>query len=211
MPRLQSSSSRLAPASSPPSRRRRNHLLHHQHRPRRPTARSRSPRPSTVNAEGDEIRRGIFRDIPTTLINPDSSRLRSNLEVISRHPRRPAPSPTPSSASPTASRIRIGDADVFLDYGTHRYIITLHHDPHGAAASRITTSCSGTPPATTGISRSSRAAATLTLPEGAVISDLVGYTGRVRLDRAGRHHRPASPTTTATLPRHPRARAGRRA
>ena len=30
-----------------------------------------------VNVEGDEIRRGIYRDIPTTLVNPDNSRQRS--------------------------------------------------------------------------------------------------------------------------------------
>ncbi|HZY67888.1 MAG TPA: DUF2207 domain-containing protein, partial [Devosia sp.] len=35
-----------------------------------------------VNVEGDEIRRGIYRDIPTQLINPDNTRLRSDLRVL---------------------------------------------------------------------------------------------------------------------------------
>src|SRR3569623_3547934 len=35
-----------------------------------------------VNAEGIEIRHGIYRDIPTELINDDKSRLRSDLRVL---------------------------------------------------------------------------------------------------------------------------------
>src|SRR5690606_791095 len=37
-----------------------------------------------VNVEGLEIRRGIFRDIPTVLVNPDdNARLRADLRVLS--------------------------------------------------------------------------------------------------------------------------------
>src|SRR5689334_22431785 len=35
-----------------------------------------------VNAEGNKIRHGIYRDIPTELINDDKSRLRSDLKVL---------------------------------------------------------------------------------------------------------------------------------
>ncbi|MGN6685230.1 MAG: DUF2207 domain-containing protein, partial [Devosia sp.] len=37
----------------------------------------------TVNSEGDQIRHGIYRDIPTQLINPDKSRQRSDLSIRS--------------------------------------------------------------------------------------------------------------------------------
>ena len=36
-----------------------------------------------VKAEGNEIRHGIYRDIPITLINADRSRVRSDLTVLS--------------------------------------------------------------------------------------------------------------------------------
>ena len=77
----------------------------------------------TVTAEGDEIRRGIFRDIPTTLTNPDGSRLRSNLAVISVT-RDGRVEPYAIERITNGVRIRIGDADVFLNYGSHRYVIT---------------------------------------------------------------------------------------
>src|SRR5690554_1938640 len=37
----------------------------------------------TVNAEGRDIRRGIFRDIPTVLLGEDRTRIHSELDVVS--------------------------------------------------------------------------------------------------------------------------------
>ena len=76
-----------------------------------------------VTAEGIEIRRGIYRDIPTQLINPDNSRLRSSLEVISVTRDGRVEPYALETVGDGIRRIRIGDADVFLARGPHRYTI----------------------------------------------------------------------------------------
>jgi uncharacterized membrane protein YgcG len=130
-----------------------------------------------VNAEGIRIRRGIFRDIPTFLVNPDGSRLRSNLDVKSvTRDGHPEPYAL-ESIDAGFMRIRIGDADVFLDSGTHRYAIhytmtrmaRLFED-HDELYWNATGNFWDFP--------IERAVATIKLPQGAVISELAGYTGR---------------------------------
>ena len=99
-------------------------LLHHQHRPSAPTARSKVTETITVNAEGDEIRRGIYPRHPDHAHQP--RQLAPPLQ-----PRASSRSLRDGRAEPYAieritngfKRIRIGDADVFLDYGVHTYII----------------------------------------------------------------------------------------
>jgi uncharacterized membrane protein YgcG len=130
-----------------------------------------------VQAEGQEIRRGIFRDIPTFLINEDNSRLRSDLDVV-EVTRDGQPEPySVESIGAGFLRIRIGDADVFLNYGVHRYTIRytmtrmarLFAD-HDELYWNATGNYWAFP-----ILRSTT---NIRLPEGAVISSLVGYTGR---------------------------------
>lgn len=130
-----------------------------------------------VNAEGREIRRGIYRDIPTLLLNDDGSRLRSNLDVIEvRRNNRPEPF-TVENIGNGFKRIRIGDADVFLSHGAHRY--TIHYtmtrmarrfDGHDELFWNATGNYWNFPVL--------NSVTNIRLPEGAVISDLVGYTGR---------------------------------
>jgi uncharacterized membrane protein len=131
-----------------------------------------------VNAEGDRIRRGIFRDIFTTLENPDGSLLRSNLEVHSVE-RDGNPEPFAiERAGENATRIRIGDADVFLARGRHTYTIRYTMTRMGrrfAEHDEIYWNATGHywdfP--------IERAVATVRLPDGAVIQDLAAYTGPV--------------------------------
>ena len=131
-----------------------------------------------VNAEGWEIRRGIFRDIFVTMVNADNSRLRSSLNVISVE-RNGRPEPYAVETVTTGiKRIRIGDADVFLDYGLHTYKIRYTMSRMGrffADHDELYWNATGNywsfP--------IRRAVTNITLPPGAVISDLAGYTGAV--------------------------------
>ncbi|MDF2981616.1 MAG: putative rane protein precursor, partial [Devosia sp.] len=129
-----------------------------------------------VNAEGYEIRRGIYRDIPLVLINPDNSRLRSDLTVktVLRDGRTEPYSLDNIGAG--FKRIRIGDADVLLSYGRHKY--TIHYSmtrmgrsfaDHDELFWNATGNYWNFP--------IDQAVTSITLPKGAVIDRLVGYTG----------------------------------
>jgi len=132
----------------------------------------------SVNAEGYSITRGIFRDIPTTLTNPNGSLLRSNLDVISvtrdGHPEQFALEDLENHFK----RIRIGNPDVYLRNGMHTYEIRYtmtrmarSFQDHDELYWNVTGNYWTFPII--------EASASVTLPEGAVISNLVGYTGPV--------------------------------
>jgi uncharacterized membrane protein YgcG len=131
-----------------------------------------------VNVEGIEIRRGIFRDIPTLLINEDNSRLRSNLKVVEVLRDGRTEPHTLESIGAGFTRIRIGNPDVFLTYGVHRYTIRYtmtrmarSFEDHDELYWNATGNYWNFPIL--------NSVATITLPQGAVISNLVGYTGVV--------------------------------
>ncbi len=130
----------------------------------------------TVNAEGDQIRHGIYRDIPTQLINDDKSRLRSTLEVVSvTRDGRPEPYSLEGLGS-GFKRIRIGDADVYLDSGPHIYVIRYTMSRMGrffADHDELDWNATGNYWVFPILS----ATATVTLPDGAQISGAIGYTG----------------------------------
>jgi hypothetical protein len=128
-----------------------------------------------VVAEGVNIRRGIFRDIPTTLLNPDGSRLRSTLHVLSVM-RDGHAEPYTLERIPYGTRIRIGDADVLLQYGPHRYTIRYtmtrmarFFEDHDELFWNSTGNYWQFPIL--------KATTAVTLPNGAVIGNLVAYTG----------------------------------
>jgi len=129
-----------------------------------------------IVAEGNEIRRGIYRDIPTVMINPDGSRLRSTLTVSSvRRGGRDEPFAL-ERLGPNATRIRIGDADVLLPRGPQRYEIRYsmtrmarRFADHDELYWNATGNYWNFPIET--------AVASVTLPPGAVIGDLAAYTG----------------------------------
>ncbi len=76
-----------------------------------------------VFAEGYEIKRGILRDFPTVYTDRRGTRVVVGFEVLSvARDGRAEPYAVESIAN--GKRIKIGDADVFLERGTHVYEIT---------------------------------------------------------------------------------------
>ncbi|AEQ50582.1 DUF2207 domain-containing protein [Pelagibacterium halotolerans] len=128
-----------------------------------------------VNAEGNEIRRGIFRDIPTLLETPDGRTIRLPFEVISVT-RNGAAEPFAVEAISGGQRIRIGSADVLLRTGVHRYEIVYRMD----RAARMFADHDEFYWNATGNYWSFpilRARALVTLPQGAQITEINAYTG----------------------------------
>ncbi|MDB5507440.1 MAG: putative rane protein precursor [Devosia sp.] len=128
-----------------------------------------------VTAEGNSIRRGIFRDIPTVLINDDGSRLRSDLDVLEVL-RDGKAEPYSTESIQGGIRIRIGDPDVLISTGPHRYRVKYTSTrmarffiDHDELYWNATGNYWEFP--------IRRATATLTLPEGAVVRQSGGYTG----------------------------------
>lgn len=80
-----------------------------------------------VNAEGNAIRRGIFRDIPTLLTTPDSRTIRLPFEVVSVA-RDGQAEPYEVENIEGGKRIRIGSGDVLLRPGIHEYKIVYRMD-----------------------------------------------------------------------------------
>lgn len=91
----------------------------------------------TVQAEDAQIRRGIFRDFPTTYRAQDGTVYRVGFDVVSVE-RDGQPEPFAIENISNGKRIRIGHADVFLQPGRYTYRITYttsgqlgffeHHD-----------------------------------------------------------------------------------
>ncbi len=77
----------------------------------------------TVNAEGNQIRRGIFRDFPLTLKNVDGRTIRVDFDVVSVK-RDGHDEPWRTETITNGVRIYAGSADVMLDYGRHQYVFT---------------------------------------------------------------------------------------
>ncbi|MEE2878727.1 MAG: DUF2207 domain-containing protein, partial [Pseudomonadota bacterium] len=75
----------------------------------------------TVTAEGNQIRRGIFRDMPRYFLM-DGDRMRYGYKVLSLK-RNGEREPYETSTVNNAWRIRIGDEDRFLSPGEHVYEI----------------------------------------------------------------------------------------
>ena len=75
----------------------------------------------TVTAEGNQIRRGIFRDLPRYFTD-EGDRLRYDYDVLSIQ-RNGEREPYQTSTNGNTWRIRIGDEDHFLSRGEHVYVI----------------------------------------------------------------------------------------
>jgi uncharacterized membrane protein YgcG len=129
-----------------------------------------------VFSTGSEIRRGIYRDIPITLVNDDNSRVRSDMRVIAVT--RDGYNEPFSLETPLGGfkRIRIGDPDVFLSYGKHRYTIRYTMTRMGrqfADHDELYWNATGN----YWNFEISESVASITLPDGAVIQDLAAFTG----------------------------------
>lgn len=131
----------------------------------------------TINAEGDEIRRGIYRDIPVVMAGSDGGKVRPDFEVtgVTRDGDQEM---YRVERMGNFQRIWIGNPDYFLDYGVHTYIIRYtmsrmarSFDDHDELYWNVTGNYWIFPILS--------ARATVELPDGAVISKLAGYTGLV--------------------------------
>ena len=128
-----------------------------------------------VNAEGIDIRRGIYRDIPTVQLSHSGNKIRSELSVESVT-RDGAPEPFRTERMGNFIRIWIGDSNQLISRGQHRYVLTYRMDRMARSFEdhdELYWNATGN----YWIFPIVRAQARVTLPEGAVISDLVGYTG----------------------------------
>ncbi|MDV3251674.1 DUF2207 domain-containing protein [Devosia sp. BK] len=130
-----------------------------------------------VNAEGLEIRRGIYRDIPTVLQGPSGNKLRVGLEVESVT-RDGNAEMFRTERMGNFQRIWIGDPDQFIARGAHRFVITYTMDrmarpfeTYDELYWNATGNYWNFPIL--------RSVARVTLPEGAVIENMSAFTGDV--------------------------------
>jgi hypothetical protein len=129
-----------------------------------------------VNAEGIDIRRGIYRDIPVTMAGGSGNRIRIalNVETVTRAGRA---EPFRVERMGDFQRIWIGDSDRLLTQGQHRYVIRYSMvrmaRPAAGGGDELYWNATGNYwdfPILQSVAR-------VTLPEGAVIENLVAYTG----------------------------------
>lgn len=128
-----------------------------------------------ANVEGNQIKRGIFRDIPLTLRNDDGSTRRVGFDLVSvKRDRRTEPYRTETING--GIRIYTGAADVFLPPGSHSFEITYSTDrqirfleDHVELYWNVTGNGWSFP--------IDEASATVILPEGVEADELAAYTG----------------------------------
>lgn len=128
-----------------------------------------------VNAEGIEIRRGIYRDIPVMMLGPQGGKVRPDLAVISVE-RDGRPETFRVERMGEFQRIWIGSPDRLLDYRVHTYVIryTLSRMARSFADhDELYWNATGN----YWIFPILSARSTVRLPDGAMISNLAGYTG----------------------------------
>jgi uncharacterized membrane protein YgcG len=75
-----------------------------------------------VQAEGNDIRRGILRDFPTIYTRPDGSRVEVGFDVLSIT-RNGNPEDWSTERLSNGVRVRIGSANRLLNTGRHEYVI----------------------------------------------------------------------------------------
>jgi uncharacterized membrane protein YgcG len=128
-----------------------------------------------VIAEGDQIRRGIFRDFPLTFLDDQGREVSVEFDLISVT-RDGHEEPYHTEKISGGIRIYAGDPNVFLDFGAHSYVFTYetsrqvrYFDDHDELYWNVT--------GNGWIFPIQRASATVTLPEGAKVEDTVAFTG----------------------------------
>ncbi|MEM8542181.1 MAG: DUF2207 domain-containing protein, partial [Pseudomonadota bacterium] len=128
-----------------------------------------------VRAEGQQIRRGIFRDFPIVFEDDNGRERKVDFELISVNRDGRTENASVESGA-RAVRIRIGNANVFLDTGVYAYEITYRtdrqlrrFDTHDEVYWNVTGTEWAFPIDT--------ASALITLPEGANVEDTAYFTG----------------------------------
>lgn len=130
----------------------------------------------TVRAEGKKIKRGIYRDFPIRYENPDGSFFRIGFKILSVT-RDGVAEPYHVRSTKNGRRIYIGDKDVAIAHGIHRYEISYltlgvvrFYDDFDELYWNVTGNDWDFP--------ISDASAALYLPDGTKISRYHVYTGR---------------------------------
>ena len=129
-----------------------------------------------VNAEGIDIRRGIYRDIPVTMLGDSGNKIRIALEVEGVT-RAGQPEMFRVERMGDFQRIWIGDPDSLLRRGVHRYTIQYSMErmvrPSADGGDELYWNVTGNYwdfPILSAVAR-------VRLPQGAVIRNLAAYTG----------------------------------
>ncbi|MCH7631211.1 MAG: DUF2207 domain-containing protein, partial [Proteobacteria bacterium] len=129
-----------------------------------------------VRAEGRQIRRGIYRDFPTSYRLPNGVRMTTTFDVTSVT-LDGGPVKWTTTRQGNGTRVRIGDADVFLKPGDYTYTIRYKTERQlyfGEGFDELYFNVTGQGwdfPITS-------VSATVLLPAGAVIGETRAYTGR---------------------------------
>lgn len=130
-----------------------------------------------VNAEGQNIRRGIFRDFPLTMKDADSRTQRVGFDVVSVM-RDGGEEPWRTESVTGGIRIYAGSADVTLDDGEHTYVFTYRTDRqirYFADHDELYWNVNGN-----GWQfRIANASARITLPGGATVNRTAAFTGPI--------------------------------
>lgn len=128
-----------------------------------------------VYAEGNQIRRGIYRDFPLTFADADGRELQVGFEILSVE-RDGKPEPYHTENIRRGVRIYFGSADVLLDPGYHDYRLTYEttrqirfFDSYDELFWNVTGTEWAFP--------IREATATVTLPEGVKAEELTYFTG----------------------------------
>lgn len=128
-----------------------------------------------VYAEGNQIRRGIYRDFPLTFIDAEGREREVGFKILSVE-RDGRPEPYRTETIRRGIRIYFGSADVLLDPGFHQYRLTYEttrqirfFDTHDELFWNVTGTEWAFP--------IHRASATVTLPEGVRAEELTVFTG----------------------------------
>ena len=128
-----------------------------------------------VNSEGNQIKRGIFRDFPLTMVDGAGRKVRVGFDIVS-FTRDGRSEPYHTETISGGIRIYAGDKDVYLNNGEHTYVLTYktdrqiryfddHDELYWNATGNFWTF------------RIAQASARVTLPTGARISRTTAYTG----------------------------------
>jgi len=127
-----------------------------------------------VISEGNQIQRGIFRDLPR-YYESGGVRYEARYRVLSvQRDGRAEPYDTENEGN--ARRIRIGDEDVYLDNGVHRYVLRYRVDNqvrYFADYDEVYWNATGN----YWVFPIKSARATIVLPPGARVTQTAGYTG----------------------------------
>lgn len=128
-----------------------------------------------VHAEGNQIRRGIYRDFPLTFADAEGREREVGFDIL-RVERDGREEPYHTERARRGMRIYFGSADVLLQPGFHEYRLTYEttrqirfFDGHDELFWNVTGTEWAFP--------IRRASATVTLPEGVRAEDLTAFTG----------------------------------